>query len=826
MTGPVAPAAPSAGPLAAAPPPPPTALISRDHLIRLGQSSKPWTFIPAALQALAAVRSDDGLRLLLAANYARLHLRTGAQEQLALLSPGARAEPNIAALSALLPQLPDDRVSAAERIRLCRANLDALRSRGAPLTFEFSSRVAAWSAQAQCVECFRTGDGNIVRRDGQGAWRRFTDDASIARTLALPPTPPGAYPKPWVLEGLDPPWLFQRLVAANPRRPGGYWPRINVLQADIDEFLDGLSLADLTAELSEDRVHLFLGDRAAADLADDLDRRCATQIYGPTLISSSVRVGVHPPADQVVEAAAGRQLQEENHLLSAVSELYEGRDRAWWSRRFADARAGRDGGGEPLRVLVPTCLYSTFIRHSAADLAGALEAAGCRSRILIEPDDTSILSSVAYLRETLDFQPDLIVLINYTRAHLNIGLPQNVPCVCWIQDAMPHLFDAQVGRRQTDLDFLAGHTHNALFDTFGYSRVRAAAFPVVASADKFHTGSVDAALRKRLECEIALVSHHSEIPESLHQRLCAEAAATPAMVRTFESLYPQVRSLTDQAARSPVLPALRDLALAAARAVLARVPDDRTLAILLNQYAMPLADRLIRHQTLAWAADIAEKRAWRLKIHGRGWETHPRFARYAAGPLEHGEELRASYQCAAVHLHASVHWCYHQRVMECALSGGLPLCRRKEDDLSLLWAYTALAVADRTEPFASKLDGRRTTCYRACDSADAMRLTALLQRLGHPHAASPTVALSAEQLDACRHAWQSLPMDPGAAWLLGDLAESTFADPAGLERAIDRAITLPAWRRNLSEGIAARTRAHFTSESAAMRILDLVADAL
>jgi glycosyltransferase involved in cell wall biosynthesis len=69
-------------------------------------------------------------------------------------------------------------------------------------------------------------------------------------------------------------------------------------------------------------------------------------------------------------------------------------------------------------------------------------------------------------------------------------------------------------------------------------------------------------------------------------------------------------------------------------------------------------------------------------------------------------------------------------------------------------------------------------------------------------------------------------MDPGAAWLLGDLAESTFADPAGLERAVDRAIDHPAWRKDLSEGIAARARAHFTSAAAAQRILDLIASTL
>src|ERR1700759_5080621 len=96
---------------------------------------------------------------------------------------------------------------------------------------------------------------------------------------------------------------------------------------------------------------------------------------------------------------------------------------ACWSGRFHEAASG----GPPLRVLVPTCRYSTFIRHSSADLVEALKSAGCEAELLIEPDDATHFSATAYLRRLAAFKPDLVVLINYTRSQLGTFFPKNVP---------------------------------------------------------------------------------------------------------------------------------------------------------------------------------------------------------------------------------------------------------------------------------------------------------------------------------------------------------------------------------------------------------------
>jgi hypothetical protein len=797
--------------------------LTRDQVLGLGRSASPWVFVPVALRALQVAPDDDAVRFLLAAHYARLHLRTAAAEQIEHLSPAARRDPGVAALAALVAQLPDDRLPADHRRRWGHDNLQVLVVRGCQPSLTTES-LDAWRDRLAGEEAFRACDGNIVRRaaDGRGApWIRFADDAGAARSLALPPPGPDGRCGPWVVEGLDPPWFLQRVCRGSPRQADGYWPRVTLVQADAGEFLDGLSLADLRAELAEERLRVFVGPSAASDLAADLDRRADTMIDGPSLVAAGVRRPVRPPIDRVIRDACGRQAQEECHLRQAVAEVYDGRDRAWWARRWAEAGAGASGP-DPLRVLIPTCRYSTFVRHAAADLARAMEAAGCRTRVLIEPDASSLLSTVAYLREMLDFQPDLVVLINYTRANLAGAIHPGVPCVCWIQDAMPHLFDEAVGRAQGPLDFVAGHLHAALFERFGFPADRAVPLPVTASAEKFHPGPVDPALRRRLECEVAMASHHSQTPAALHARLGAEAAATPAVPRIFERLFPRVVALAEESASRPLLAGLRDAVAAAARETLGRDGDDRLLALLLNQYALPIADRAIRHQALAWAAAVCRRRGWRLRIHGRGWEAHPTLAEFAAGELAHGEELRASYRSAAVHLHASANWVYHQRVMECALSGGLPLCRRKEDDLGLLWLHAANGAVRSSTPYCCRLDGRRTACYRVVDSPDLLRYHSLLQRLGHPHARTPVVALDPPTIDANRRWWAPIGFDTDGAWLLGDPAQVTFATEAELERAVERALASPRWRADVSGGIASRVRRRFTHDAAAGAILDLV----
>jgi len=238
----------------------------------------------------------------------------------------------------------------------------------------------------------------------------------------------------------------------------------------------------------------------------------------------------------------------------------------------------------------------------------------------------------------------------------------------------------------------------------------------------------------------------------------------------------------------------------------------------LRSYAVPVADRAMRHLAIEWAARAAARRGWRLRLYGRGWERHPALSAYAAGLAEHGEELRACYQCAAVHLHLCLTTLMHQRPMECVLSGGLPIVRPTRDALAPLQARAQMRIAD--EGIAPIGVDAQTggALYSFADTPEGMRYLSMAQRLGMAPRRTGIV-LTAARLEAMRRRRSVEPLETDPAWLLGDLPEISFTDGAGLERLVERSIEDPGWRAAVSEGIAGRVRERLTHTALAGRLV-------
>jgi hypothetical protein len=410
------------------------------------------------------------------------------------------------------------------------------------------------------------------------------------------------------------------------------------------------------------------------------------------------------------------------------------------------------------------------------------------------------------------------VLINYPRPSRSGEYPQNVPFVCWIQDEMPHLFDARVGRGQGPLDFLCGHLYPRLFTEHEYPRARLLAAPVVADDHKFHPAPITDAQRQRFACEVALVSHHSETPEAMRERLIAEVA-DPTLEPALRAIDAEIRACLERRETT----SLNGVTNRSALEILSRVTSDKIAGSLIAQYVAPLRERHIRHQTIRWTHDICARRNWRFRLFGRAWEDHPDYAHLAAGELEHGEDLRACYQAASLHLHATAHGVVHQRVMECALSGGLPACRLTHDTLLQNTWRAQIELQTSAEPVARK-SGSNHPLYSVADHPDTMLHTRERQLLGLP--VGPTIAArrSPEQMRSTLGPLIEEGLTP--RWLLGDLGETGFTTPEQLERLIELAIERPERRRRLSDAIAARVRARATHDALARRLIDHIRDGL
>ncbi len=807
--------------------------LGREDVVRAGRLGSPWQFVPLALAALRVLPGDAEIRFLLAAAYAKLALRTPALEQLERLPDQVQHDPGVAALREAVAALPGDRVELDALDRTLGANLAAISRRDDAPVGRFTS-VDAWRDRASKREHFRTRTCDLVWRatGDTEAWERFDSQREQSGAIRLPhdesPTAT-EYPTWYAVDGFDPPWMLMRVWRSTGTRADGFAPYVLVAQRDPAQMLDGLAQHDLGDLLADPRLRLFAGETAATDIQRFLSThaergvRIACAAIGLPTTRSRVEPSISTLTDTATRAAG--VLEDELRKQIATTPA---RTRAFWANRF---RAAGTVSAEPLRILIPTSRFSTFLRHSAADLADALNHSGCIARVLMEPDSHSLIEPLASLRACDELRPDLIVLPNYARPSVASRFPVDIPFVTWVQDSMPHLYEKNAGARLGELDFIAGNLREDMFQHFGYPRARALHMPMAASARKFHQAPVSPEAAARHGCEIAYVSHHSETPAAMHARKRAEAVPQSRVPELLDALFSRIVALVDAPiSRGPLTKLLAD----ATRQEVLRfgLPcDEPAIAGALTAYVFPLADRALRHRTLEWAAAVATRRNWRMHLYGKGWETHPTLAPHARGELTHGEDLRTCYQTARAHLHISLHTAVHQRVFECAMSGGLPICRLQADDLSQLEYLVGASACRAREP--DTIDPNRRTADGYCYGGYALDASEPARRYTH--------FLSALELPVPAHVWlnqvhaQRLRSDPAqhidgeehALWnLWPDPAALMFHNEATLERVLVRAIEDDAWRAEHATQLGEHAREHVSYDAFARKLLAFITSRL
>jgi hypothetical protein len=655
-------------------------------------------------------------------------------------------------------------------------------------------------------EAFRTGSGVTVLRERAG-WGLFVNDPALSAGLANV----SAHDGPFYLDGLHTPLFIRWLFGATSHRPGTVRARIVLMSAGEPEALAALSLAPFEDVLASGRVELWLGMNTPARLREEAEGRSGCSLGGVIVLPGAA--GPYPrwarraPAEQLA-AAGERQRVETQRVRQQLG--------AW-------VPAPR---GDRLRVLLPTTRYSTYIQHAAGDLAHTIRGLGHETLVVTEPDDTSTMATLGMLRAIDRFRPDVVFFINTIRPQSSAWLPACVPAITWVQDPMPALFNRAMARGMGPRDAIVGHLHPEMLERLGVPRERTLYSTVLASDAKFHPGPADPRDAERFACEIAYVSHRSETPEALARRL-TDSDPAGGLTRTLtEHLAPRVIELARGCdVRGPsLLPGLLDLTREALTAHASKDAPEHILSDLLHQITHPLAELALRHQMLEWAADLCEARGWRLHIYGRGWESHPLLARHARGELPHDESLRVAYSSARLHLHAGLGGVYHQRVLECALSGGCTLARLKPDDLRHLewWAQNEIThdvPADSLEPV--HVCGGDFLRLPIADHPASMMVQALYDQLGmkpqHPLTGWQVVGI--EQV---REAPRRPRVPLSEAWLIGDPASCGFWSRQSFESAATAVILSDRRRQNLIDWQRSSALRHYSLSEFARRALTLI----
>lgn len=647
-------------------------VISREELLRLGPSGDGVIFVNLATQALAESPADDELRWLLVQRLIRCGLFHRALETCKGFDQELLERADFADLR--------QKLSASKQNGLAdwRTFADGYASRCA-----IARRLYAWvdamdaAWRAASLELHKTSDGR---------WQVFESDARRWRPAFGPLTPPQRVEDiarqvadrviaPIVIDGialgapLDVYWRATRDTLH------GASPLIYVVEPSLVAVAAALHLNAWEELLTDERVVWCVGDDAHRAFEREIAARADAPQPGSIVASPLWQTETTGRTQEIVRTAEARNKSRAAEARSSAEAAYRDCDTAWWAERYRSALSGR---GEPLRVMAVTSRYTTVLQYSTRDAMEAFSELGCRTLTLIEPDLHSFVSPTRALTAIREFAPDLVFFIDHTRRTQLQNLIANVPVVTWVQDRLNWLYDASSGRAMGALDFCMGHGADELIGKHDYPAERFMPCEMATHPDALLPRG-DIADPPEFECDVAYATHASEPPDVLHRRM-REGPRGAHLGALIDAIYDELCGMADRGVLngSLHLDFLIVRLAASTNTVIAPLERDEVAA----NFARPLAERLLRQQTIEWAANWARETGGTLHLYGKGWEQHPQFAPFARGTIAHGRELGAAFRGAKIHLHAGCNPALHQRVFDGLAAGGFFLIRKHGADVA------------------------------------------------------------------------------------------------------------------------------------------------
>lgn len=777
------------------------------ELDRLGALGNLWALFSACEARLAEDPASEHARLYRGAALAGLGVGELAAESVEGMS-GENAEAVRSSCNGTAPSA----IEPERAIGVCRRNIEAAGN-------SFSGLLGAWEAWKDRVRAgerrlYQCADGNVLVVANDSI-RSASDTLGTAQRTELDvervgdPTSVNDLPGVLVVHLDRTPWLLVRVLERIARGSQGYTPRVLVgAPSGAEDLFDAISMTAMAVRLRGAPVRWFAGADAADEISEELRSLWRWALHARVL-TASVNSGGAAALQAALDAALSEQTRRFESLTAETRRAGSGKGREFWRRRYKEAL----DGNSPLRVLIPCTRYTTYVRHAAEDLASAIRRAGDEAHVLLEPAPDLRPAATFELEAHAKFDPDLTIVSNWPRATRANAWPPTAPAVCWVQDMLGGLLDPRLGAAQGELDFTAGVLNGSLFRDFGYPLERAA-FLITPACPKKFTNAPPAP--DTAYVDVAYVSHQSETPEAMVERLIRSIATGRErdVIRELASAL-----LTP----SPHPPRTHQDIEEIVRGVLGQSATGDAVSRLMLMAALPIAERAHRHTMLAWAARICARHALTLALFGAGWERTP-LAEHARGPLEHAETLRSSYASAGCHLHASLATNAHQRVFECALSGGLMLRRGPSPDTPamamgsqlMLWAETP-AREENGFPVYHVHPGNQPLAPHA-GRFDPIRYAAAMSEAPAPLSEVNGELVREQWLDPVRmadvSAWlPRLPLEQFPDWSYERASETLFESEEALEAAILRAVRDMDWRASTIENHRACALAHNTTDA-------------
>jgi hypothetical protein len=505
------------------------------------------------------------------------------------------------------------------------------------------------------------GDNIFLGQPGPAGIQVIPDPlpASEARRLLSGLYPTGNIGWSLLIGGLAYGWAWDRIARLPCKVDGapGHTPPIYLLTVDVDRLWAVLHVMDWRELLASPRMQIFAGADAGQQFVDQLSHDTRWPIPRASLrIESDLWPG---DLNSMIQTVTERRQHKLNTTRTKLATMYPTTSGSDWSKRLRQ---------EKLRIVGITSKFTTFLQHSMRDWLSAFERMGHETHLVIEPADHLLCTAHTVTEKIAELAPDLIVIIDHFRAEMQ-WIPEEVPCVMWVQDRLPNIYSAEGGARQGPRDFCVGFGRLQLSTRFGYPVDRFLSTPVGINEKRFADIELSTADRDRFGCDVSYVSHASQTGEQLTQQF-AQNSKSPEISRLATDLLYRIKAwyaIGGQALCEVQLREMLHRSMIDTRVGL----DEKNTGETVHYFHHNVNNAIFRHQSLQWLADAGVN----LHLWGRGWENHPTLNRFAKGLADNTYDLPRIYRASKINLQVTPHGSVHQRLLDGLAVGGFFLLR-------------------------------------------------------------------------------------------------------------------------------------------------------
>lgn len=631
-----------------------------------------------------------------------------------------------------------------------------------------------------------------------GTVREIADPAppTSARQIVAKVYPTGHCTLPLVIAGIGYGWIWHQLYnlpIASPALPG-HRPPLYFMASDLEQLHTVLHLHDWRPMLGDERVRLFAGDDAYAQL----ERALTSDLRLPW---PKLAVTVEPtcwPAGQSLDGLVHSLFAQGGKRLTAFREACS--DPAG---SIASAISAKLERGKPLRILGITSRYTTFLQHSMRDWLDAFARMGHATKLLIEDADHQVLNNIEHAQVCAEFRPDLIVLIDHYRAEFN-AFPTDVPCVMWVQDSLPNIFNPAAGTAQTERDFCLGSGRLLLTTKHNYPADRFLTAPVTVNETRFAPRALTQSESDQFGCDVSFVSHAST-PADVILREQIGIAGDAGSRRLLGDVFDRLRAIYDAGGCVSHPLRIRGIIEQSATALNLGI-DPAQMPALLSLFGLRINNALFRHQALTWLIDLDVD----VRLYGRGWENHPQLARYARGPADNHAELCTIYQASRINLQVTPHGVVHQRLFEGVAAGAFFLLRAQAAD-EIDSIYRPLAEWCEREGVTNDADLRRRATPQVVALLDRFQRTMGVDPMALEFPLTHEIRLSAD-----------LDFALAAAGAIPEYEVVAFDSRRELREKVRRYLADPAERQRIAGAMRQRVLERYTYASVTKQLLSMI----